>query len=76
MANRMGVSTCAVCGEMILPGSAVALHYGAGGRVHVLCIPPGKVMTVADGSTYQRPVGRGGRVGNGISDANRIEVRP
>ena len=30
-------STCAVCGKKAPPGSAIVLHFGAGGRVHKFC---------------------------------------
>jgi uncharacterized OB-fold protein len=35
--GRIGQSICSVCGKTALPGSAIVIHFGAGGRVHKTC---------------------------------------
>jgi hypothetical protein len=32
-------SVCGVCGEVAGPGRGIVLEYGAGGRVHIECLP-------------------------------------
>jgi hypothetical protein len=30
-------SVCSVCGKRAGPGSAIVVHFGAGGRIHIAC---------------------------------------
>jgi hypothetical protein len=54
--QRVGQSTCRICGKPCRPGAGVVLAYGAGGRVHrEECLAIAQKVTTIDDRTAGDP---------------------